>query len=271
VLQFHGWEKGNPIIQSDSPDEDDSPSVLNCINMECSSSSRDSNSTPPFIEMPDAIYDEDINQVGDNNTTTNTVTHTTTDTVDPVHPVEPVDVKTDYAAAVDDELIATQQRPIQQSNKQRQDDSIIRRKKAIYRRTESAYELDQRQLRMAAAIKNRKINLDQTRQASLDRNDSSDNHVTDENYVDILSQTSLLHSGNRHGTFEGRPSMIIPNVELYPAEFRNIQIPRRTFVFPDYSDPNFRPLISPRCRRPKFKFQCWTSNQLCGQINLIKI
>ena len=61
---------------------------------------------------------------------------------------------------------------------------------------------------MAAAIENRKNYLDQTRQASLDRPDTdthTDNdHVTDD-YVDILSQTSLLLAGNRHGTFEGRP------------------------------------------------------------------
>ena len=76
--------------------------------MECSSSSRDSNSTPPFIEMPDAIYDED-----------NTTTMSHPPPVNPPDPVDPVnqdvDVKADYAAVEEDELmtssIATQRRP----------------------------------------------------------------------------------------------------------------------------------------------------------------
>ena len=54
VLAFHGWEKGSPIIANRCSDSDDehqqSQSVLNCIKMECSSSSRDSTSTSPFIE-----------------------------------------------------------------------------------------------------------------------------------------------------------------------------------------------------------------------------
>ena len=66
--------------------------------------------------------------------------------------------------------------------------------KAIYRRAESVSELEVRRARMQMAIKNRLEMLETMR-----------NQTSNEKTENPLARTVLLYSGNRHGTFEGRP------------------------------------------------------------------
>ena len=66
--------------------------------------------------------------------------------------------------------------------------------KAIYRRAESVSELEVRRARMQMAIKNRLEMLETMRK-----------QPSNEKTENPLARTILLYSGNRHGTFEGRP------------------------------------------------------------------
>ena len=70
---------------------------------------------------------------------------------------------------------------------------------AIYRRVESQNELDGRRARMALALERRKAELEELK---LNESDVIDNH-------NVLTSTALTFSGDRHGTFVGRPRFFI--------------------------------------------------------------
>ena len=67
---------------------------------------------------------------------------------------------------------------------------------AIYRRVESQTELDGRRARMSRALKRRRAEL------KLNSDEVTDNH-------NVLTSTALTFSGDRHGTFVGRPRFLI--------------------------------------------------------------
>ena len=70
---------------------------------------------------------------------------------------------------------------------------------AIYRRAESISELEVRRARMQMAIKNRLEMLETMR-----KNTEPETNP-DETKENPLARTVLFYTGNRHGTFEGRP------------------------------------------------------------------
>ena len=70
---------------------------------------------------------------------------------------------------------------------------------AIYRRVESQTELDGRRARMALALKRRRAELEELK---LNSDEVTDNH-------NVLTSTALTFSGDRHGTFVGRPRFLI--------------------------------------------------------------
>ena len=215
VLAFHGWEKGSPIIAShghgcsdSDDDDDDQKSVLNCIKMECSSSSRDSTSTSPFIEhykLPEMDFsssssssESDDDNLNHHHEQSSSEHPSFTDPSLEASQIEPEQQQQTTVAPEPPVLI--KQEPTQQQQAAAATtttENVQRRKKAIYRRHESQTELDGRKARMALALKRRQAALDELHLAEL--NDTEHN---------VLSSTALAFSGDRHGTFVGRPRSV---------------------------------------------------------------
>lgn len=199
ILKFHGWGAGVPVIDSMSDSDGESCSPSSRLE-----DSRGSNKTP----IPeDCLTLDDIHSVLDK---------FDSDAAASAGAPPPLDNDIFPKIEMKDKELAEKF------------SAATRQRKAIYRRTESSTHLESRQRRLQSAFKSRQDKLKSSPVTVVSRY-YADKHG---HMVNALTRDIMVLSGDRHGPFVGRPSIVRPSRELYPEDVNTSLVDQRQWDHP---------------------------------------